>query len=34
MIVSYVEQAQAYLDTEEGQQAKQVLMEAFSSLTL
>lgn len=34
MIISYVEQAQAYLDTEEGQQAKQVLMEAFSSLTL
>jgi hypothetical protein len=34
MIMQYVEQAKAYLDTEEGQQAKQLLMDTFSGLKL
>jgi hypothetical protein len=34
MIMSYIEQAKAYLDTEEGKQAKQMLTDAFSSLKL
>jgi hypothetical protein len=34
MIMSFVEQAQLYLDTEEGKQVKQTLMSAFSSLNV
>ena len=34
MIMNYIEQASAYLDTEEGKQAKQMLMDAFSSINL
>ena len=34
MIMSYVDQAKAYLDTEEGQQAKQLLTQALSSIKL
>ncbi len=34
MIMDYVEQAKTYLDTEEGKQAKQTLMDALSSLKL
>ena len=34
MIMSYIEQAQSYLDTDEGQQAKQMLMDAFGSIQI
>ena len=34
MIMQYIEQAKEYLDTEEGQQAKQAFMDAFGGLTL
>ncbi|MBO1256113.1 DUF2780 domain-containing protein [Alteromonas sp. 5E99-2] len=34
MILKYVSQMQAYLDTEEGQNAKQLLTQSFSSLSL
>ncbi|MBT1450587.1 DUF2780 domain-containing protein [Glaciecola sp. XM2] len=34
MIMGFVEQAQNYLDTPEGQEAKQLLMESFTNLQL
>jgi hypothetical protein len=32
MITDFIEQAKAYLDTEQGQEAKKMLTESFSSL--